>query len=299
MRFPALSPNLGAGHLRGLLITAAGVLVLSPDALLVRLIDTPAPTLLFWRGLLIGVAFAVLVLMLHGRGAGAAVRAVGRPGIAAGLIFGASTTGFTLSVLTTAAANTLIIVATGPLFAALMSRVFLKEHVTPGTWAAIGLVFVGITLTAAGDAHRVPLAEAVRIGDGLALLTALLLAANLNLFRRMAAPDRSPALALGGFAAAAAFAPFARPLAVPAPDVPWLGLLGLVVVPGAFALISRGPRYLPAPEVSMLILVETVLGTLWVWAVLGEAPTPAAWAGGALVLGTLTVHFRRQLRQAG
>ena len=38
-------------HAKGLLIVATGVLILTPDALLLRLIEADPWTLLFWRGI--------------------------------------------------------------------------------------------------------------------------------------------------------------------------------------------------------------------------------------------------------
>jgi len=38
-------------HLKGLLITATGVLFIVPDSLFVRLIDGDAASIAFWRGI--------------------------------------------------------------------------------------------------------------------------------------------------------------------------------------------------------------------------------------------------------
>ena len=73
-------------------------------------------------------------------------------------------------------------------------------------------------------------------------------------------------------------------------DFLWLPLLGLVVSPVSFLLISQGPRYLPAAEVGLLMLLELVFGTLWVWLALSEAPTVNAFIGGGLLLATMVAH---------
>ena len=80
----------------------------------------------------------------------------------------------------------------------------------------------------------------------------------------------------------------------------WTALLGLVVLPTAFGLMAVGPRYLPAPEVGLLLLGETVLGPIWVWLVLGETPGSSTLTGGALVILTLALHGAyRKLRSPG
>jgi drug/metabolite transporter (DMT)-like permease len=61
-------------------------------------------------------------------------------------------------------------------------------------------------------------------------------------------------------------------------------------LPAASILIQTGPRYLPAAEVSLLLLLETVIGTLLVWFFLGELPGPLAFAGGGIILLALAIN---------
>jgi hypothetical protein len=72
-----------------------------------------------------------------------------------------------------------------------------------------------------------------------------------------------PSMALGALAAGLAAWPLADPGAISASDAGYLLLLGLVIAPIAFGCISVGPRYLPAHEVGLLMLLETALGPLW------------------------------------
>jgi drug/metabolite transporter (DMT)-like permease len=44
------------------------------------------------------------------------------------------------------------------------------------------------------------------------------------------------------------------------------------------------------------VLLETVLGPLWVWLVIHEAPSALALIGGAVVVATLLVHSLLSLR---
>ncbi len=69
-----------------------------------------------------------------------------------------------------------------------------------------------------------------------------------------------------------------------------MGLEGGLVVPVALGLIAMGPRYLPAPQVGLSLLLKTILGPLWVWVVLWERPTDQAVIGGLIVLGDLLWH---------
>ena len=55
----------------------------------------------------------------------------------------------------------------------------------------------------------------------------------------------------------------------------------------ATCFLTLGPRYISSPEVSLLILLESVLAPLLVWAIVGEDPGRWAMIGGAVVIGAL------------
>ena len=55
----------------------------------------------------------------------------------------------------------------------------------------------------------------------------------------------------------------------------------------SYVLLVTAPRYLPAPDVALVLLLEAVLGPLWVWLVLAEAPARETFLGGTVILGTL------------
>ena len=57
-------------------------------------------------------------------------------------------------------------------------------------------------------------------------------------------------------------------------------------------------------QVALVLLLEVVLGPLWVYLRFGDVPSPWVLAGGALLLGTLAWHelaarHRPNSRQAG
>ena len=136
--------KIASPHLRGLAITATGVLVITPDSLLVRLIETDVWSLLFYRGLFVAVALFAFFTIRFGREMPSFIRAVGRVGILAGCLSAVSNILFVLSLTLTTAANTLVIVSAAPLFAAVFSWLILKESIAPLTWLAVVVVFAGI-----------------------------------------------------------------------------------------------------------------------------------------------------------
>lgn len=278
---------------KGVLITTAGVLAISPDALLVRLIGADDWTTLFWRGLLSGTTIFLALLILHRGKFVAQVRAVGRTGLWFALLFGGGTILFVFSINETTVANTLFVVSTAPLFAAIMSRVFLGESVALRTWIAILCALVGIAVIASGSFGS---GGGSLLGDLAALGAAISIAGTFTMARKRRVVSMVPAMALASFVTALAVLPFAQPFEVAPGDPLYIGLMGFLVIPLGFGLMTLGPRYLPAPEVSLLLLLESLLGPLFVWLVLGENPGPAALIGGAIVLTTLAALNLSSLR---
>jgi len=286
MRSPA------SDHLRGIAIAVAGILVLSPDSLLVRLVRSHGWTLLFWRGALLCASLAAFLLVRYGRGLPAAARRIGRAGLLAGTVAGVGTISFVFALRHTTVANTLIIIGISPLVAAVLGRAFLGEAVHRHTRIAIPCALGGVALAASGSTAGAP-----ALGDLFAALAACCMAANLTALRAAGNADMTPAVAWAGLVAAGIALPLATPLRVAGADVIYLALLGLVVLPVSFALIALAPRYLPAHEVGLILLLEMVLGPYWVWLALGERPGLRSVAGGAVVLTTLVFHSIAGLRR--
>ena len=281
---------------QGLLLTGGGALIISPDALLIKLIGLPDGDILMWRGLLTALGFVIIMLARHGAGTVAAYRRCGWTGIGVALLFSFSTFGFVLGNQYTKGGNVLMILAGAPLIAALLSRLFLGERLPRRTWLAIALCLVGTSLIVLDDAG-----VGSWVGNAFALLAATGLAANFTLCRTRPGVDMSPMLTLSGLIVAMVAGLFnlagSGLTLPPVASALWLVLLCLIILPLGFTLIQRGPLYLPAAEVGLLMLLEVVVGTLWVWWLLGEQPAPVALVGGSLVLGTLLVKglYERRL----
>ena len=274
-----------SSHAKGLLITGLGVLIITPDSLLIRLISVDPWTLLFWRGLLSAIGMNAALLVLYRGRAWSQVRQIGGAGAIVAGIFGIGTVTFIVSITHTTAANTLFIVSTSPLFAALAAWLLMREPVSRRTWIAIAFSITGIGVIASGGMD-----EGTLTGNLSALATAVILGTSFALVRRHRARNMVPAMGLGGLVTAAIAFPLAQPLSVVATDVWLLMVMGLVMLPLSFSLMFIGPRYIPAPEVSLLLLLEAVLGPLWVWMALGEDPGARTLAGGFIVLATLAAH---------
>ncbi|NQW11456.1 MAG: DMT family transporter [Alphaproteobacteria bacterium] len=276
---------------KGLVLAVLGVLILTPDTLIMRLVGAEPWTTLFWRGAMMTVGFVLLALVWYRGRTVAAIRAIGGLGLLISVIWTCNTVFFVVSISLTSVANTLIIVALAPLFAAVIGIAALGEPVRPRTWLAIAVAFAGIAVIFA-DGWR----TGALVGDLAAVGTAVGLAAHFVLVRAARPVDMTPAVGLSGITTALAGLVGAHSLALPPEGVLMMAGLGILILPLSFAMITLAPLYIPAAEVSLVLLLETVLGPLWVWLALAEDPGPRTLIGGGVVLAALLLHSALSLR---
>jgi drug/metabolite transporter (DMT)-like permease len=190
-----------------------------------------------------------------------------------------------MSVRMTTAANTLVIIAAMPLFAAVFTRIFLLEKVPARTWAAVIAGFSGIVVIFYGTWT----AGSV-VGDLLALVTATMMAANFVIIRSRRDISMLPAVVLSGLVTTVITAFITDPFSTTVSDFFLLCAMGAVVLPVPLALMTVAPKLIPAAEVSLIMLLETFLGPLWVWLAIGERPAIETVIGGGVLLTTLIFH---------
>lgn len=279
-------------HLRGLIITVCAVLILSPDALLVKLMHCDPWTMLFWRSLISGSSLLAGLVLIYRRRLWACFCQTGRLGLLSSSVTAFGSLLFVGSLYHTTAANTLVILAATPLFAALIGRIFIKERIARYTLAAIIAVLGGILLIFYGSLSGEHLT-----GNLMALAASSLWGMNLVVLRQARQLNMIPAVALGGLLAIPlSLLLGANPFSIGPQDLFLLTIQGTLVLPVSFALITIGTRHLPAAEVSLILLLEALLGPLWVWLIVGEVPESITLVAGLFVLVTLIVHSYIALR---
>ena len=272
-------------HLKGLIVTTLGVLLVVPDSLFVRLIEAEPMVTAFWRGLTAGCLVLAVLLAVQGTRGFRAVLATGWPGVIYTALIGTTAPAFVLAVTQTSVANVVFIFASMPVFAAAFSRIFLGEPIRLRMVLTMAAVIFGLGVIAYGSGEN---EIASWKGDIWALYVSAAFAAALTAVRRVKATSMIPAIPFAYIGAACLLAPFAAPMEAFAPQ--WPLFLGHGAFIGAAScLLALGPRYISSAEVSLLVLLESVLAPILVWAVIGEDPGPWALTGGAIVIGALVV----------
>ncbi len=275
----------------GLLITFIGVLVLSVEGVLIRLIEVDPWTLLFLRGLLASPGLFVFFLVVERGKWRGQLRSMGLAGVLAAVLFAIDNVGFIYSITHTSVANTLLLISLSPLFAGLFTRIVLREAVPRRTWLAIAGGAVATLIIMLGS-----LVEGDLSGTIAGLIASAAIGGTLVVLRANPTLNMVPAVALGAGLAALVGLPASHPASAGSQDWMYLIALGLFVVPIAFGLIATGPRFIPAAEVALFLLLETVLGALWVWMVVDEVPALPTVVGGLILVAVLAAHSVATLR---
>jgi drug/metabolite transporter (DMT)-like permease len=242
--------------------------------------------IVFWRSLFMSLFVAGVLLVLHGRRTPQAVAAIGRPGIVAGAFLAGTFFFFIGSLTRTTVANTFVLMSVSPFLAAIAGRLVLREMVPVRTWIAMTVAFAGIVVMFADslDAGRFS-------GNLLALGVSCCFAGQLTVLRKYhARVDMLPQVMVAGVASLVVALVLVPAFAASARDLVILALMGSVQLGTGCLLATAASRSLSATELGLIALLEPILGPLWAWAVIGEAPARAALTGGAIVLAAVIAN---------
>ena len=284
---------MNSEYRRGFVLTLLGVLIFTPDTLLIRLTNLDFFSLTVGRGTIGGLVMLLGLAFYYRRDFKKQILEIGGWGLVLAVLQGSFTWAFHGALNNTSVANVLIFFASMPLIAALMSKVFLHEQVPKVTWIAIGVVVLGLLLVGSQG-----LIVGNWLGDFLALMCAVIMAGFFTIVRGRHAVNLIPATGFGLLLAALVASPFASYPEMSSSQWVYLIIGAGFILPVALGLLTLGPRYIPAPESAMLSLLETVLGPLWVWLVISEQPDANTVIGGVIVVGTLFLHALWRMRQA-
>lgn len=285
--------NLG----NGLMLALAGALLLTPDTLLMRLSGLDGGAMLAWRACLAGLVFLSIGLIARfkeEKGNRARVSSFGFWFLVICQIGNASF--FAFGIALAPVAVVLLAVATVPVIAALLGYFLLGELADRRVWATIVLVFSGILMSVAGDIERgMNIDFETLLGACCGLAVAISLAFNFVIIRKNKTVPFELAIGLGALiAGCTAFYLWPAAWQVRGASLIYISVTGLIILPVSFFLLSKASRLTSAANVSMIMLLETVLGPLWVWLGIKETPNSLTLLGGVLVVGALGFFLYRQ-----
>jgi len=271
---------------RGQIYVALAAVAWSTAGVLQRQLTLDTPTQVFARASFAGVALLAYVAVTERGRVASAFRSVGLAGVAVAACAAIASGGFVAALNQTSVARVLFILAIAPVLAALIARVALGEPITRRTAGAMALALAGVGLMLGAPG------EGSLAGDCLSLVVALAFAVLIVITRWRQDVSMAPAACLAQAILVVTFLPFASPGDIDGADALWLATLGIGQIGLGFVLFSVGARLIPAAQVALITLLETVLGPVWVWLALDERPTAITLVGGAVVIAAILIQTR-------
>ncbi len=280
-------------RLVGLLLAFAAPLSWSIGGIIIRSVEAEPWDIVFWRAAGHVLCFPVAMWWLWGRSVLVDLRAVGRPALAVALFMACTLIFHVLAMTRTTVANVLILQSMSPLLVAVLCWIFLDERLRASGWLILAVAFSGLALVMGGS-----LGSGDMTGNVFALVVAVCSAAHVTIVRRHRARNLAAVTLPAAVLATAVSLIYAQPFAVSLPDIGLLILLGGVQMSFGLTCFILALRYLPAAEVTLIALLEPILGPIWVWLVIGEEPAATTIVGGIIVLGALAAHVLLATRRA-
>ena len=278
-------------HQKGILLAFIGVMLLTPDSLLIRLITVDTWSLLFYRSLIPGL-FLLLCLIIYARkNFFKFFFNAGKYGLLNSVFITASNIFFILALQNTNVANALVMVSLVPLIAAIISFIFLKEKLDIITNTAIFLCLIAVIFIFYDS-----IGSGRILGDIFGILTAIAVAGSLVIIRSAPTKNFIPSYVMGKLCTALFASLLVTSFVIGSLDLSYIFLM-IFTVGFSFIFITFAPRFISASEVGLFFLLETALGPIWVWWFISEVPSFNTIVGAIFIVFIIFLHSIYMLKK--
>ena len=278
---------------KGSLMAFVAVMLITPDSLFIRLSNVDTWGLVFYRGIIPFFSVLTGMLIIYKSNFFKMLFTSGHHGLIYIITFSITNITFVVSIQNTNVANTLVMIAMAPMLSAILGAIFLKEMPDSKTWIAIGVTFI-----AAVYIFYDSLQLGSIYGDILGLVTALGLAVGAVTIRSAKKKNLVPAAVVGKLFVAIFAMFFIETYALNDLDLFIVPLMSIMCVAIPFVLVTIAPRFIPAEEVNLFFLLETIVGPIWVWMVIKEQPSLETIQGGIVIILTIAIHSFLKLKKS-
>ena len=278
---------------KGSLLAFVAVMFITPDSLFIRLASVDTWGLVFYRGIIPFFTVLVGMLLIYRSNFFKMLFTSGHHGIIYIITFSITNIAFVVSIQNTNVANTLVMIAMAPMLSAILGAIFLKEMPDSKTWFAILVTFI-----AAIYIFYDSLQLGNIFGDLLGLICALGLAVGAVTIRSAKTKNLVPAAVVGKLLVAVFAIFFIETYSLVGKDLLIVPLMCVMCVAIPFVLVTIAPRFIPAEEVNLFFLLETIVGPIWVWMVIKEQPSLETIQGGIVIILTIAIHSFLKLKKS-
>ena len=270
---------------KGSLMAFIAVMFITPDSLFIRLSNVDTWGLVFYRGLIPFFTVFFIMLIIYKLNFFKILFNSGYHGIIYVATFSLTNITFVVSIQNTNVANTLVMIATAPMISAILGAIFLREPPDKKTWVSIIITFLAIIYIFSDS-----LKFGNFYGDILGFITALGLAVGAVTIRSAKTKNLVPAAVVGKLFVAIFALFFIESFILVDRDLVIIPMMCILCVAIPFVLVTIAPRFIPAAEVNLFFLLETIIGPIWVWLIIKEQPSIETLYGGAVIIVTIAIH---------
>jgi len=272
-------------RVEGILLISLSIIAYSSAGFFTRLIHLDAWTMLFWRGLFAGVMILCIIVARERRRSVAAIRAIGRPGVAAALCSTAATILYLNALRHSSVADVAVIFAAAPFLTAGLGWLWLGVAEAWGTLVASLIALLGVSIMVGGA-----VTEGHLFGDILAFGMTACMSVMMLILRQHRQTSMLPAACLSAVLCPLLVWPFTSPLTIGAHDMFNLLLFGTTQFGLGLVLFTLGGRLVSATENALINTAEAPLAVAWVWVCFGETPSVTSFVGGVIVVSAIVAH---------
>ena len=278
---------------KGSLLAFVAVMFITPDSLFIRLSNVDTWGLVFYRGIIPFMTVLIGMLIIYNLNFFKILFTSGYHGIFYVITFSITNITFVVSIQNTNVANTLVMIATAPMLSAILGAIFLKEPPDKKTWTSIIITFLAIIYI---------FYDSLKLGnfygDILGFVTAIGLAVGAVIIRSAKNKNLVPAAVVGKLFVATFALFFIESFALVGKDLLIVPLMCILCVAIPFVLVTIAPRFIPAAEVNLFFLLETIIGPIWVWLIIKEQPSLETLQGGLIIITTIAIHSYLKLKNS-
>ena len=283
--------QLSSQH-KGSFLAFIAVMLITPDSILIRLSSIETWGMLFYRGAIPFVVVLIGLIFFYKNNLFKALINIGYPGIFYVISFSICNITFIISIQNTNVANTLVMIAMAPMLSAILGSIFLKEVPDSKTWVAIIITLIAVTYI-----FHDSIEMGNFYGDLFGIITAFGLACNAVIARYAKNRDLVPSAVIGKLCVAIFAFFFVDTFTLVDTDLIFVPLMCVMCVAIPFVLVTIAPRFIPAEEVNLFFLLETIIGPFWVWIVINEQPSIETIQGGVVIILTIAIHSFLKLKK--
>tara|TARA_Y100001935_G_scaffold115734_1_gene95783 strand:+ start:1020 stop:1880 length:861 start_codon:yes stop_codon:yes gene_type:complete len=278
---------------KGSLMAFVAVMFITPDSLFIRLSNVDTWGLVFYRGIIPFFTVFLVMLIIYKLSFFKILLSSGYQGLIYIATFSLTNITFVVSIQNTNVANTLVMIATAPMLSAILGAIFLKEPPDRKTWISIIITFIAIIYI---------FFDSLKLGnfygDILGFITALGLAIGAVTIRSAKNKNLVPAAVVGKLFVATFALFFIESFILVDKDLLIIPLMCILCVAIPFVLVTIAPRFIPAAEVNLFFLLETIIGPIWVWLIIKEQPSIETLQGGIIIIVTIAIHSFLKLKNS-